>query len=118
MPGTAGIYNGVIDQGATWTLNIVYNDYNGVPVNLTGYTARLQLRSKYDSSAVLTLSTANGGIVITGATGEIAITGTATQTQAIASGIYIYDLELTSGAEITRLIQGQMTVRENVTANV
>lgn len=118
MAGTAGIYNGVIDQGATWTVNIVYYDYNNVPVNLTGYSARMQLRSKFDSSAVLTLSTATGEIVITGPTGQIAITASATQTQAIASGIYIYDLELTSGAEITRLIQGQMTVRENVTANV
>jgi len=118
MPGTASIYNGIIDQGATWTVNIVYYDYNNVPVDLTGYSARMQLRSKYDSSAVLTLSTATGEIVITGPTGQIAITASATQTQAIASGIYVYDLELTSGAEITRLIQGQMTVRENVTANV
>ena len=118
MPGTAGIYNGVIDQGATWTVNIVYYDSNNVPVNLTGYTARMQLRSKYDSTAALTLSTATGEIVITGPTGQIAITATATQTQAINPGLYLYDLELTSGAEITRLIQGQLTVRENVTANV
>lgn len=117
MAGTAGIYNGVIDQGATWTLNIVYYDYNNVPVNLTGYTARLQLRSKYDSTAVLTLSTGSG-ITITGPTGEIAIVGTAVQTELIPAGIYVYDLELTSGSEITRLIQGQMTVRAQVTANV
>ena len=115
---TAGIYNGVMDQGATWTLTIVYNNPDGTPIDLTGYTGRMQLRTKFDSTAVLTLSTANGGIVITGPTGQIAITATATQTQAINPGLYLYDLELTSGAEITRLIQGQLTVRENVTANV
>jgi len=118
MPGTAGIYNSVIDQGATFTINIVYNDSNNNPVNLTGYTARMQLREKYTSVAVLTLTTENGGLTITPLTGNIAVLATATQTEAIEAAYYLYDLELTSGFEITRLIQGQLTVRAQVTANV
>lgn len=118
MPGTAGIYNTVIDQGATWTVNIVYTDYNGDPVNLTGYTARMQLREKFTSTAVLTLTTSNGGLTLTPLTGGIAVSATAVQTEAIPAGFYLYDLELTSGSEITRLIQGQITVRAQVTANV
>jgi hypothetical protein len=115
---TAGIYNGVMDQGATWTLSIVYTDYNGNPIVLTGYTARMQLRSKFDSAAVLTLSTSNGGITITPLTGTINLMATATQMESIQPGLYVYDLELTSGSNIQRLIQGQMTVRAQVTANV
>jgi len=34
----AGIYNFTLDQGSTWTLQIVYNDSNGNPINLTGYS--------------------------------------------------------------------------------
>jgi len=113
---TAGIYNTTIDQGSVWSVVLVYTDSNNVPVNLTGYTAAMQLRQNYNSTtADLTLTTANGGITIVGATGTITITATATQTGLLDPGFYVYDLELTSGSNISRLIQGQLTVAEQVT---
>ncbi len=113
---TAGIYNATIDQGSVWSVVLVYTDSNNTPVNLTGYTAAMQLRQNYNSTtADLTLTTANGGISIVGATGTITITATAVQTGALDPGFYVYDLELTSGSNISRLIQGQLTVAEQVT---
>jgi phage tail sheath gpL-like len=113
---TAGIYNTTIDQGSVWSVVLVYTDSNDAPVNLTGYTASMQLRQNYNSAtADLTLTTANGGITIVGATGTITINATATQTGLLESGFYVYDLELTSGSNISRLIQGQLTVAEQVT---
>jgi phage tail sheath gpL-like len=76
----------------------------------------MQLRQSYNSAtADLTLTTANGGITIVGATGAITINATATQTGLLDAGLYVYDLELTSGSNISRLIQGQLTVAEQVT---
>jgi phage tail sheath gpL-like len=76
----------------------------------------MQLRQNYNSDvADLTLTTANGGISIVGATGTITINATATQTGLLDPGFYVYDLELTSGSNISRLIQGQLTVAEQVT---
>ena len=113
---TAGIYNTTIDQGSVWSVVLVYTDSNNTPVNLTGYTAAMQLRQNYNSDvADLTLTTANGGISIVGATGTITINATATQTGLLDPGFYVYDLELTSGSNISRLIQGQLTVAEQVT---
>jgi hypothetical protein len=113
---TAGIYNATIDQGSVWSVVLVYTDSNNVPVNLTGYTAAMQLRQNYNSEvANLTLTTANGGISIVGATGTITINATAVQTGLLDPGFYVYDLELTSGSNISRLIQGQLTVAEQVT---
>ena len=113
---TAGIYNTTIDQGSVWTVVLVYTDSNDTPVNLTGYTAAMQLRQNYNSDvADLTLTTANGGISIVGATGTITINATAVQTGLLDPGFYVYDLELTSGSNISRLIQGQLTVAEQVT---
>jgi phage tail sheath gpL-like len=113
---TAGIYNTTIDQGSLWSVVLVYTDSNNTPVNLTGYTAAMQLRQNYNSTtADLTLTTANGGITIVGATGTITIAATATQTGLLDPGFYVYDLELTSGSNISRLIQGQLTVAEQVT---
>ena len=110
-------YNVVIDQGADWFLDVNYDNPNGTPVNLTGYTAALQLRSlPTDPVSVLSLTT-GAGITITGATGLVSIHATATQTRAIDEGIYYYDLEITAptGGVVTRLIQGQADVTPEVT---
>lgn len=113
---SAGIYNFTIDQGSDWNLNVIYKDANDAPINLTGYTAAMQLRQNYNSdTAELTLSTSNGGIVITGALGKLVLTATAAQTGALDSGFYVYDLEITSGGVVTRIIQGQITVAGEVT---
>jgi hypothetical protein len=115
---SAGTQNLIIDQSADWYCNFVYysDTAQTIPVNLTGYTAKMQMRSNAsDSKAVLTLQTGSG-ITITGATGTIALHATAAQTSAIVAGYYVYDLEITSGAGIvTRLIQGQIQVSPAVT---
>ena len=109
-------YNVEIDQGADWFLNVTYEQPAGTPVNITGYTSALQLRSlPTDPTAVLSLATGSG-ITITGATGLVAIRATATQTRAIDEGVYYYDLEITSQSGIvTRLVQGQAYVSAEVT---
>lgn len=85
------------------------------PVNLTSYTAKLQIRSYPDSDPVLTL-TSSAGITITALTGNVQVHATATQTRAIDEGTYIYDIEITSVSGIvTRLAQGQVVVSPEVT---
>ena len=113
-------YNVIIDQGADWFLNVYYDDPSGTPINITGYSAALQVRSLPSSTvSVLTLDTEDGGIEITGSEGLVAIHATAEQTGAIISGDYYYDLEITSPASptavVTRLIQGQAIVSAQVT---
>lgn len=112
-------YNVEIDQGADWFYDVTYEQPAGTPVNITGYTAALQLRSLPESpSAVLTLTTENGGITITGASGLVAVHATAVQTRAIDEGTYVYDLEISSYANppvVTRLVQGQAIVSAEVT---
>ena len=33
-----------VDQGATYTFDVVWNDSAGQPINLTGYSAKMQVR--------------------------------------------------------------------------
>ena len=114
---TAGIYNATIDQGATWSVTVLYKDSAGAPINLTGYTAAMQVRQNYSSAeADLTLTSPANGIVITALTGTVVITMSALQTGALDEGYYVYDVELTSsGGLVDRLIQGQLTVAPEVT---
>jgi hypothetical protein len=112
----ADTYNTVIDQGADWYLSVVYEAPNGTPINITGFTAALQLRtSPLARTAALTLTTQNGGISITGATGTVSIHATAAQTMALVPQRYSYDLELYNGSIVTRLIQGTIQVSAETT---
>lgn len=111
----AGRYKITIDQGTTWRQLMTYKE-DGDPTDLTTYTARMQIRPSFESATVLaTLTTANGGITLGGALGTVLLTLTATQTAAIPPGTYLYDLELVNGPEVTRLVEGQVVVRPEVT---
>ena len=109
---SAGIYNFTLNQGATFTRQMTVGENNS-PLNLTGHTAAMQLRSTYDSSTVALSMTA---AVINATQGILSISATATATAALEEGIYVYDLELTTSAGVvTRLLQGQVTVSPEVT---
>lgn len=107
----------VIEQGATFQLNLLWKDSGGNPINLTGYTARMQVRRRVNSdTTLLDLTTENGGITLGGAAGTINVIAAATATDDIAEKTGVYDLELVSGAGIvTRLIEGCVTISPEVT---
>jgi hypothetical protein len=111
-----GTYNITAYQGADFDRTFTITQ-GGTALNLTGYTSAMQVREAADSTAtLLSLSTGGSGIVLGGTAGTIAVTITSTQSAAIPSGSFAYDLEITSsGAQVTRLIQGAFTVSGNVT---
>lgn len=115
MSALAGQYRIIIDQGATYSQVITWKDSNG-PINVTGYTARMQVRPTIASSTTtLSLTTENGGIALGGAAGTITLAVSATATAALAEGKYVYDLELVTGADVYRVVMGTFTVRGEVT---
>jgi len=113
----AANYDFEIEQGATLSKSFVWKDGDGVAVNLTGYTARMQIRPSVDSATVLqSLSTTDGTIVIAAVTGTITLTLTDTVTAAITWRRGKYDLELVSSdGTVTRLIYGVVTISKEVT---
>ena len=112
----ATTYDILIEQGATFSQVITYKESGGA-VDLTGYTARMQVRSTLESAeALIELTTANGRIALGGAAGTITLTISATDTAALTAGRGVYDLELVSGSGIvTRLLQGVCPISRNVT---
>lgn len=113
---TAGRYDIEIEQGATWSRTITVEDPDGTPIDLTGYSARMQVRSSYDAqTALLSLSSPSGGISIDPLTGTLALTATAAQTAAMPAGIHVYDLELVIGTAVDRLLAGRARVSPEAT---
>lgn len=113
---TPGKYNFVCPQGATFSKQLTWN-IDDDPVDLTGYTARMQVREKYTSTQkILDLTTENGGITLGGDEGTISIDVSASVSATIIPKTYVYDIELvSSGSIVTRLLEGQFVVTPEVT---
>ena len=116
MSAPAETYDITADQGATYSIVITYKNSAGSPINLTGYTARMQLRASYASAtASLTLTTENGRIALGGAAGTITLTVAASVMESLEAKTYVYDLELIDGSTVIRLLQGLFVNRPNAT---
>lgn len=111
----SGVHNFTIDQGSTFSRTITVKNYDDSLYNLTGHTARMQIRRDIDSATVmLELTTENGRIVLGGAAGTIVLSVSATDTSTLdRSGVY--DLELVQGAIVKRLIRGTINLNPEVT---
>jgi hypothetical protein len=114
---SAGIYDIYIEQGATYNQPLVWKDSSGTAVNVTGYTARMQIRKTVDATTIiLTLTTENGRITVGGANGLITLLVSAADTAALTTFCGVYDLEVISPAGVvTRLLEGQVEVSKEVT---
>jgi hypothetical protein len=105
-----------LPQGQTLSQAFRYKS-DDVIVNLTGYTGRAMFRATPDSATVaLSLTTANGGVVISAAGGLVTLSASAASMSAITAGRYVYDVEIESfTGSVKRLVEGVAKVSREVT---
>jgi hypothetical protein len=115
--GIAGLYNITCQQGATLQRQLTWTNPAKTPYNLTGYTARMQVRANTASSTVvIELTTENSRITLGGTAGTVSLLIPAANTASLTAGQYVYDLELVSGGGVvTRLVEGNFKVSAEVT---
>ncbi len=106
-----------IRKGATFVKDYVWktgpDELTVVPVDLSGWTARAQVREKYDSAtALLDITTTPGvhGVITLSALGEIVITVPASATTGITATTGVFDLELVDGAGFVKNFAGGAVV--------
>lgn len=107
--------NLTVEQGATFVKRLIWRDSKKRPINLTGYTAKMQVRetASATSAALFELSTSNGRINLPG-NGVIELRLTVAETFDVSPGVYDLVLFAPNGDQY-RLIQGRMTVSAAVT---
>jgi len=123
----AGVYNITIEQGSTFgrLISLEQPDIAADPTgatfeeyNLSGHTARMQIRRTVEStSTMLSLTTENGGIVINPGTpdNEIEIVISAANTATLTTD-GVYDLEIiNNGGAVSKVIRGTITLIPEVT---
>lgn len=114
----AGKYDFIIEQGATFTRNVVWKDSSGVAVNLDGYTISGKIRRKPSDSSELVSFTCT---ITNASNGAFTFSLTASQTASLpvkANGENlecVYDIEASTGATVYRLLNGVCTISAEVT---
>ena len=132
---SAGKYSFTIEQGATYRFGIEYTDASGSYIDLQGYDAKMQIRSDYADNTknklfatlpLITSSEARTGsyLEFSGSAGTgsaAAISGAvlvylhADTTAGFNFEEAVYDIELYSGDEVYRLLEGTILNKREVT---
>ena len=124
---SAGTVNITIEQGATFQYVLTWKEYDstnpptyeGDPIDLSGYTARAQIRKRLKSEEVMIeLTTENGRITLGGALGTISLFIDAEDTEALNFNSGVWDLEMEVSGIVKRLVQGTVTLSKEVTRPV
>jgi hypothetical protein len=125
----AGRYSFVIEQGSTVNFEIQYKDSNNLPVDLTGYNGKMMIRSSYADSNPITYAVLSSSLAADGTglnfsgsngdtpptSGSISIIISAVSSSNFTFNTALYDLEITSGSIVTRILEGQVSISKEVT---
>lgn len=122
-----------IEQGASFLMPFQWCQNGGTesapvagdPIDLTGFTARMQIRQRIGSAVLVDATTDNQAIVLGQATPDspvdltngwvtVCLSDTMTDALDIRSGVYDLEAKDASGF-VYRLLQGKVTVSLNVT---
>lgn len=111
----AGVYDFVFEQGTTIARLLTWKRSN-VPVDLTGYTARMEIRDKYGGNLLYRFDLGQGNLVLGGTAGTIILRVPPSTSAAWTWRAGVYDLEvIDSNGDVARLIQGKVKISPEVT---
>jgi hypothetical protein len=102
-------YNLQIDAGTTYSIGFIYKSDTGVPFDLTNYSIQCQIRSVSPNALILSPT-----MTKVSAEGLITLSLTAVQTGTLTPIPYMYAIEISSGAEVIRVVQGDVIVSEEI----
>lgn len=103
----AGSRDFEVVENDSWQLDVTWKDDAGTPIDLTGYTGKLQIRAGYDAPLLVTMVAS----IPTPANGTLKFNDFVL----LAQGTYYYDIEVKQGTTFKRtLLRGTLTVQPEV----
>jgi hypothetical protein len=107
-----------MDQGSTFSQTIIVRDVNGNLIDLTGYSTRAKIKANYSTGTSLVDITTSIQSGTTGdgyVSGKVELSLTSTQTAALATNDWRYDVEVYSGINVIRVQQGLVRINPEIT---
>jgi hypothetical protein len=105
-----------VDQGSNFSSTIAVTNTNNLATDLTGYSARGQVRKSYTSETATNFTAA---IDSDPTTGIVTISLSPTQTGSLKAGRYVYDVEVfiddSPETTVLRISEGQVHITPRVT---
>jgi hypothetical protein len=125
----AGKYSLLIEQGTTLDIELQYRDSSDTPIDLTGYSGKMQIKNSYADTATVTYATLSSDILPDGTglnfsgssgdnpptSGTIGVFISAATSSNFNFDTAYYDIEITTGSIVTRLLQGTIALSKQVT---
>lgn len=108
----------IVEEGSVFELFFEYRDCNEALIDLTGYTAQMQIREAKDDVSFLVEVTETSGITLGGAAGTVLIRIAANITNALNFSKGVYDVELSEAGDSTktrRVLEGKVKFSKQVT---
>lgn len=121
---SAGKYSFIIEQGSTTRFNIVYKDSTGQPVDLSDYSARMQIKSSYGTtSSIATLSSSlwsdgTGLNMVSSSQGMIQLYISSCTSSLFDFDEAYYDIDIISGSNcpvVERILEGRIRLSREIT---
>ena len=125
----AGTYSFTIEQGTTVDFELQYTDANDLPIDLTGYHGRMQIKSGFANDKPVTYASLSSSLAADGTglnfsgslgnkpptSGSIGVYISAASSSAFTFAKAKYDIEIVSGSTVTRILEGSITLSKEVT---
>lgn len=118
----SNLHNFSLNQGSDYVIPLRLQDSAGTPLDLSGYSARMQIRRTAGACLAIDDLSSEGEaprIKIDAEAGKILLNFPHDITEKWPTGAMVYDIEITSpSGQITRILQGNLNVSAEVTRNV
>lgn len=116
----ATVFNLALESGVDYDITATWKDSSEVPINVTGYTAKLQIRTGPGSAtALITKDSTLASITLGGALGTVAWSFTNAELTTLSSAARSplqWDLFMTSPTgKKTKILKGSVTVDPQIT---
>lgn len=112
----AATYELTIEQGTDFNLFFTWKDSDLVAIDITNYTAAMQVRLKKNSTGTILSLISPTNITLGGVAGTVSVDLSATETGALSFKDAVYDLELTdASSKVTRILEGTVILSKQVT---
>jgi len=109
-----GSYNFSYYRGDTFQFVVRPKTAGGSAFDLAGYTAAFTIATTRGSTGIQTPCTA----VVNASTDIVTCTITPAVGRTLVTGSYVYDVQITNGIEIYTILNGQLTVTDDITGAV